>query len=103
VLAIATEQPRLKMANPHPIQIQSPEVPFHARNALKSSMSAAGVGFAGGFLASAVQNSLVKHNVGAMGVFTRTGGTVATFSMSWKRLPPVAWAASRGLPIICRC
>ena len=36
------------------------------------------VGGAGLFL-SAIQNSLQKRNVGAWGVLTRTGGTVASF------------------------
>ncbi|CAK7208716.1 hypothetical protein SCUCBS95973_000196 [Sporothrix curviconia] len=39
----------------------------------------AAVGGAGLFL-SAIQNSLQKRNVGAWGVFTRTGGTVASFA-----------------------
>ncbi|CAK7264132.1 hypothetical protein SEPCBS57363_000915 [Sporothrix epigloea] len=37
------------------------------------------VGGAGLFLSS-IQNSLQKRNVGAWGVFTRTGGTVASFA-----------------------
>lgn len=81
MLAIATEQHRLKMANPYPIQIQRPEEPYHPRDALKGSISAAGMGFGAGFVASAVQNSLAKRNVGAMGVFTRTGSTIATFTI----------------------
>lgn len=33
-----------------------------------------------GLLVSAVQNALERHNRGAMGVFTRTGGTIAFFA-----------------------
>jgi hypothetical protein len=48
--------------------------------------SALGAGFtvglqsaAVGLFVSAVQNSLHSHNKGAMGVFTRTGGTIGLF------------------------
>lgn len=32
-----------------------------------------------GTLVSTVQNALGKHNTGAMGIFTRTGGTIGFF------------------------
>jgi len=40
----------------------------------------------GGFGAviSAIQNTLARQNLGAMGFLTRFGGTTATFSMSVK-------------------
>jgi hypothetical protein len=69
------------MANPHPITKLYPEHPYHAKNAVKSGVNGAFVGGAAGLLASAVQNSLAKSSVGAFGVFTRTGATVATLSM----------------------
>lgn len=34
-----------------------------------------------GVLASAVQNALASHNQGAMGVFTRSGGTIGFFGV----------------------
>ncbi|KAK9412880.1 hypothetical protein SUNI508_12293 [Seiridium unicorne] len=68
------------MANPHPITKLYPEHPYHAKNAVKSGVNGAAVGVAAGLLASAVQNSLVKTNVGAFGVFTRTGTTIATLT-----------------------
>ena len=40
----------------------------------------AGVG--AGFFTSALQNSLARRNVGAWGIFTRSGSTIATFSMA---------------------
>lgn len=43
---------------------------------VKTALQGAGVGL----LVSAVQNSLDKHNKGAMGVFTRTGGTIGLFA-----------------------
>jgi len=33
-----------------------------------------------GFFVSSLQNALQKHNYGAMGVFTRTGGTIGFFA-----------------------
>lgn len=35
-----------------------------------------------GTLVSTIQNALGKHNKGAMGVFTRTGGTIGFFGAS---------------------
>ncbi|TRX95939.1 hypothetical protein FHL15_003081 [Xylaria flabelliformis] len=70
------------MANPHPIQRLAEERrPFHPKDAVKSGLwGALGFGGAGVFF-SAVQNSLAKRNVGAWGVFTRTGGTIASLTM----------------------
>ncbi len=44
-----------------------------------------------GLLFSAIQNSLQKNNVGAWGVFTRTGGAVASFGACprWLMARPV--------------
>lgn len=70
----------LKMANPHPIQRLVEEQPFHQKDAIKSGIQGALVGGGAGFLFSAVQNSLAKQSVGAWGVFTRTGGTIASLS-----------------------
>ncbi|KAI1125238.1 hypothetical protein F5Y10DRAFT_279609 [Nemania abortiva] len=68
------------MANPHPIQRLAEEKPFHQKDAVKSGIQGAMVGGAAGILLSAVQNSLAKQNVGAWGVFTRTGGTIASLA-----------------------
>ncbi|KAH6653040.1 hypothetical protein BKA67DRAFT_659686 [Truncatella angustata] len=68
------------MANPHPIPKVYPEHPFHAKNAIKSGVNGAMIGGAAGLIASAVQNSLAKTNVGAFGIFTRSGATVATLT-----------------------
>ncbi|KAI1347046.1 hypothetical protein F5Y01DRAFT_307818 [Xylaria sp. FL0043] len=68
------------MANPHPIQRLPDERPFHQKDAVKSGLQGALAGGGFGLLFSAVQNSLAKQNVGAWGVFTRTGGTIASFT-----------------------
>ncbi|XXH01405.1 p48 polypeptide of DNA primase [Hypoxylon texense] len=56
------------------------EHPFHQHDAIKSGIKGSLVGGGAGLITSAVQNSLAKRNVGAFGVFTRTGGTVAMFT-----------------------
>ena len=56
--------------------------PFERKDAIgqgvKGTLIVGGVGA----MLSAVQNSLAKENVGAFGVITRTGGTVAMFGMN---------------------
>ncbi|KAI1413466.1 hypothetical protein F5Y13DRAFT_189372 [Hypoxylon sp. FL1857] len=63
------------MANQHP-----EEKPFHQHDALMSGAKGALLGTGAGLLVSAVQNSLAKRNVGAWGIFSRTGGTVGLFT-----------------------
>ena len=77
------------MANPHPVQLQPEEHhPFHPRDALKSGTRGGVAGGVVGLFAAAVQNSLSKQNVGAWGVLTRHGGTVASLGVySTYRLP----------------
>jgi hypothetical protein len=53
---------------------------YHPQDAVKAGVNGALILGGGGFLVSAVQNALAKENRGMLGVFTKTGGTVATFS-----------------------
>lgn len=53
---------------------------FHVRQPVNETFNAGLAGAGVGLLASAVQNSLQKHKAGAMGIFTRTGGTIALCS-----------------------
>lgn len=53
--------------------------------ALNTTMLTGGVGLC----ASAVQNTLVKKNVGPWGVFVRSGSTITLFGMSATR--PLRW------------
>ncbi|KAI0388863.1 hypothetical protein F5Y17DRAFT_470123 [Xylariaceae sp. FL0594] len=68
------------MANPHPIQKLVEERFYHRKDAISAGIQGAMVGGGAGLLLSAVQNSLAKQNVGAWGVFTRTGGTIVSFT-----------------------
>ncbi|CAJ2509245.1 Uu.00g142710.m01.CDS01 [Anthostomella pinea] len=68
------------MANPHPIQYPPKENHFHQKDAVKAGIQGAMIGGGAGLIASSVQNSLAKANVGAMGIFTRSGSTIASFT-----------------------
>ncbi|KAI1636138.1 NADH-ubiquinone oxidoreductase-like protein [Biscogniauxia mediterranea] len=68
------------MANPYPIKRTPEEHHFHPKDALKSGVNSALIGGGAGFFASAIQNSLAKRNIGPWTVFTKTGGTIATFT-----------------------
>ncbi|KAK5149844.1 hypothetical protein LTR04_006947, partial [Oleoguttula sp. CCFEE 6159] len=58
----------------------SEEHPYHPKDAIGASIKATMITTGAGALISGVQNTLTKQNVGAMGVFTRTGGTIAVFA-----------------------
>lgn len=53
---------------------------FKVRQPINETFNAGAVSALVGLAVSAVQNSLQKHKAGAMGVFTRTGSTIALFS-----------------------
>lgn len=55
------------------------EEAYQPKDAIGSTLKATLVTGTGGLFVSAVQNTLTKQNVGVWGVFTKTGGTVATF------------------------
>lgn len=54
---------------------------FHPQDAIGQGMKTATYTAGAGLFFSAVQNSIAKHNVGTMGVLTRTGSSVALFGM----------------------
>lgn len=58
------------------------EVLYQPKDAVGTSIKATLVTGGAGTFVSAIQNVLTKQNVGAFGVFTRTGGTIATFGMA---------------------
>jgi len=53
---------------------------YHPKDAIQAGVNGALILGGAGFFVSAVQNALAKENRGMLGVFTRTGGTVATFT-----------------------
>lgn len=66
-----------KMASP---QSKPEPEPFSSKSAFSNGMNAAATSAAAGVLVSAVQNSVQRHDKGALGVFTRTGSTIALFT-----------------------
>ena len=57
----------------------SDDTVYEPKDAIGQTVTATMITGGAGLFASAVQNSLVKENIGALGVFTRTGGTVVVF------------------------
>ena len=54
---------------------------YHPQDAVSAAMKATMLTGGVGLFASAVQNTLAKRNVGPMGVFLRSGGTIGIFGM----------------------
>ncbi|WFD16238.1 hypothetical protein MARU1_002274 [Malassezia arunalokei] len=54
---------------------------FQARQPVSEAFNAASASAVAGLVVSAAQNCLQKHKAGAMGVFSRTGGTIAIFTL----------------------
>ena len=55
---------------------------YQPKDAIGASARATMITGGAGAIISGVQNTLTKQNVSAWGVFTRTGGTIATFGRS---------------------
>lgn len=55
---------------------------YHPVDALKAGMQGATVTGAAGIFAAAIKNATRKQNYGAMGIVTRSGGMIFTFSAS---------------------
>lgn len=60
-------------------QITADETFYQPQDAITEAIRVGSLVGAGGFLISAVQNTIQKENVGAMGVLTKFGGTTAIF------------------------
>jgi hypothetical protein len=56
---------------------------YQPKDAVGAAIKATGVTSLAGLFVSTIQNTLTKQNVGAFGVFTRTGGTIAVFGTSF--------------------
>ncbi|KAF2459646.1 NADH-ubiquinone oxidoreductase 213 kDa subunit [Lineolata rhizophorae] len=58
----------------------SEEQPYQPRDVIDRTIKAVMVVGGAGTVLSAIQNSLTRQNVGALGFITRTGGTIGTFA-----------------------
>lgn len=54
-------------------------LPYESKSALQNAAVAGAKAGGVGVLVSAVQNALETHNKGALGIITRTGGTIGFF------------------------
>ncbi len=61
------------------LNMASEEDQYHPKDAVKAAINGTLIVGAAGAMVSAVQNTLTKRRVGAWGVITRTGSTIATF------------------------
>ena len=66
---------------------EAPQEVYTPKPALQVGSKTALTGAGVGLVYSALQNALSTHNHGAMGVLTRTGGTIGFFGMSMLRWP----------------
>ncbi len=55
------------------------EVPYQPKDALGAAITGTAITGTAGLFVSTIQNSLARQNVGIMGIFWRTGGTITTF------------------------
>jgi hypothetical protein len=63
------------------LNMASGDEQYHPKDAVKAAINGTMITGAAGGLVSAIQNTLTKRNIGAWGVFTRTGGTIAVFGV----------------------
>ncbi|KAH8701873.1 NADH-ubiquinone oxidoreductase 213 kDa subunit [Talaromyces proteolyticus] len=59
---------------------QSEERTYHPQDAIAATIKSTALTGGVGLFASAVQNTLAKQNVGPLGIFVRSGGTIAIFA-----------------------
>lgn len=71
----APSPPTITMAS------QTEEHSYHAQDAVSAALKATSLTGGVGLFAAAVQNTLTKQNVGPMGVFIKSGGTIGIFGM----------------------
>ena len=57
-------------------------VQYQPKDAVGQTVKATALTTGAGLFISTIQNTLTRQNVGAFGVFTRTGGTIAVFGAS---------------------
>lgn len=61
------------------MSISDDDIPYNRVDAIGSAIRATSITGAAGLMLAAVQSTVAKENVGAFGVFSRFGGTVAIF------------------------
>ena len=82
----------------HPLpslNMASPDAQYRPKDAVGAGVTGTMITGTAGLAVSAIQNTLSKSNVGAWGVFTKTGGTIAVFGRTSRVESNGIWA--RGL------
>ncbi len=69
----------LRVGRPRSLSSDEPSAQYEPVDAVATTVRTTAIMGAAGAVMSSVQNSLARQNIGAMGIFTRTGGTIATF------------------------
>lgn len=64
---------------------------YHPKDAVSGTLKTSMYTGAVGLFASAVQNTLLKQNVGPWGVFVRSGNTIGIMSTSAGKIPVWEW------------
>lgn len=67
------------LSQPAPEDVVDVLQSYAAKDAITESVRSAQFTGSAGLLLAAVQNTLARENVGAFGVFTKFGGTIALF------------------------
>lgn len=76
---------------------QQTENHYHPHDAIGAALKATTLTGGVGLFAAAVQNTLTKQNVGPLGVFLKSGGTIGIFGMEMAILDlvkEICWVAN---------
>jgi hypothetical protein len=76
---------------------QTEERVYHPKDTIAAALKSTALTGGVGLFASAVQNTLVKQNVGPLGIFVRSGSTIGIFGMSCFLMAAVRDCADRSL------
>ncbi|GAB7356365.1 hypothetical protein MBLNU459_g7150t1 [Dothideomycetes sp. NU459] len=71
--------PAAALAPPSAVMADQEEPQYHPKDAIGASIKATMITTGAGAFVSTIQNTLTKQNVGAMGMFSKTGSTIAVF------------------------
>lgn len=91
-----------------PLTMAGDDHAHHPSDAIKAGLQASAVVGTTGFFISALQNALHKNNIGAMAVFTRSGGNIAVFgtapqlaaSICLRHYPAIIDLCEQRLPVV---
>jgi hypothetical protein len=78
------------------LQVTMDEEPtYKAQDAVQAAIRTTLITGSAGLLFAAVQNTLTRRNIGALGIFTRFGGTIGLFGL---RFTTASWSKELTMP-----